>query len=171
MNKYEKFHKKNCNSNYKVEDVLNIMKARDQAISLFSWAVPNDEAIEICVKYEPLVEIGAGKGYWASLIKEAGGQIDAYDKEPFELVKYGLPDNICQHTEANLFLCWPPYDEPMAYECLNQFKNRYVIYVGEDCTGCEKFHELLPKQFNGIERVNIPQWYGLHDCLTIWERK
>lgn len=35
------------------------------------------------------------------------------------------------HKDRALFLCWPPKDEPMAYDCLMNYAGDKVIYVGE----------------------------------------
>ena len=45
----------------------------------FAWAIPDERAIRILKHFSPIVEVGAGKGYWASLLKKAGGDILAYD--------------------------------------------------------------------------------------------
>jgi protein-L-isoaspartate O-methyltransferase len=41
--------------------------------------VPNEEAIRQIAVLSPIVEVGAGLGYWASLIAKAGADIVAYD--------------------------------------------------------------------------------------------
>ena len=34
-------------------------------IEKFAWAVPTEKALDILLSFSPLVELGAGKGYWA----------------------------------------------------------------------------------------------------------
>ena len=34
-------------------------------IEKFAWAIPNEKALSIIQSFSPLVEMGAGKGYWA----------------------------------------------------------------------------------------------------------
>src|SRR5262249_51994941 len=53
--------------------------ARQNLVRAYAWAVPDEEALRVCVKYSPLVEIGAGGGYWANLITQLGGKVHAYD--------------------------------------------------------------------------------------------
>jgi hypothetical protein len=48
----------------------------------YAWAIPSDEAIEAIAAYSPLVEMGAGTGYWASLLAAAGADIVCYDANP-----------------------------------------------------------------------------------------
>ena len=45
----------------------------------FSWAIPCEEALQTIKKYGPICEVGAGSGYWASLLADRGVDIEAYD--------------------------------------------------------------------------------------------
>lgn len=166
MNKYEEFYFENQQTTYN-------FKVRGIGIETFGWAVPNDEAINTCVKYSPLVEIGAGLGYWAHLITDAGGKVYAYDKDSQPLyfdVKKGTEKSIFNHPDCNLFLCWPPYNEPMGENCVNEFTGKYIIHVGEGdgCTGL--YYEHLTKDFMLLDTIDIPQWWGLHDRMEVWKR-
>lgn len=42
---------------------------------IYSYATPSIESIDKLVNYAPLVEIGAGTGYWAYLIEQRGKQL------------------------------------------------------------------------------------------------
>ena len=154
----------------------------------YSFAIPCDDAIEKVLQYSPLVEIGAGNGYWANVIASNGGDVVAYDHIPprdggnvfFEKpnqwfdVQKGGPERIAAHRDRTLFICWPEYREPMAYDCVKTYKGRYLIYVGEGwggCTGDDKFHELLKDKWNLLDRINIPQWDGIHDFMYVYRRK
>lgn len=168
-------------------------ETRDQGTGEYAWAIPNVEALQTIAKYAPLIEMGAGRGYWASLLQRAGVHIDAFDPFPpaetenpyttrskspqhqFTTVAKGGCE-VLQSAPAtySLFLSWPPYDEPFAYECLKAFRGPYVIFVGEShggCTGDDNFFGLLEAMFDEVERVDIPQWSGIHDYLSVWERK
>lgn len=46
------------------------------------YAVPNDAALEVLAAHAPLVEVGAGTGYWAAVLQQRGVDILAYDAEP-----------------------------------------------------------------------------------------
>jgi hypothetical protein len=46
----------------------------------FAWAIPNLRALSILGTFGPLVEIGAGKGYWGHLLEEEGIDIICVDK-------------------------------------------------------------------------------------------
>ncbi len=168
-----------------------IFRAREVNLFRFAFAVPNDEAIAVCVKHSPIIEVGAGGGYWARLIRLAGGNIIATDIEPGKpygtLVKNGdrlqmWIDDIQQCDAANaataypnrtLMLCWPPYNDDMAERALAVYQGQRVIYIGEwdGCTATEAFHDALEAQWTEIESVKIPNWWGIHDTLWVYERK
>ena len=163
-------------------------EARDVFCSKFSWAIPTEEAINRIVKCGPVVEIGAGTGFWAHLITESGGDVVAYDlhpvknglnryhrrKEPttYFTVRFGDPGRVEKHQDRALFLCWPPYSTDMAADSLRLYKGDCLILVGEDegCTAKEKFFNRLHREWDIVDTVTLPQWIGLHDYMTIWKR-
>jgi hypothetical protein len=60
-------------------------KGRSTLVKKYSWAIPSPESIEWIVKVldgRPVVEIGAGTGYWAWLLTQAGVDIRCYDHRP-----------------------------------------------------------------------------------------
>lgn len=150
---------------------------RDEMVRKYAWAIPNNAAIKELVKLSPLVEVGAGNGYWGHLISKAGGDICCYDISKYSHywfpVKRGGPEK-SRMKNRNLFLCWPGYYELMAFRALAGFKGEFVAYVGESengCTGDEKFHELLDSDFVCVRGVSIPQWWDIHDRLKVYKRK
>jgi len=164
---------------------------RIEAVKKYSWAVPTIGALRAITAYDPIVEMGAGTGYWAYLLQHIGCNIIAYDKNPpdqfhslsdlnpwhgnitYTEVKKGTPEILTSHSDRTLFLCWPPYDNSMACQCLHYWEGEYLVYIGEDCggvTGNDEFYETLDKKFSLIKVVDIPQWLGIHDRMTIWSR-
>ena len=178
-NPYLEHFKKFNSDKYEVEFITK----RDKAVKEFAWAIPNQKALELLVDYSPLIEMGAGTGYWASLVQQMGGEIISYDIKPykneqangqFTKVLKGGPEVLKKYPNYNLFLCWPPYNDPMAFECLNTFTGRYLIYVGEGgggCNGDNKFWELLCSDYKEIKIIHIPQWCCINDYLTVWKAK
>ena len=55
---------------------------RTFACRMYAFAVPTAEAIAVLKRHCPLVEVGAGTGYWASLVRQAGGDVTALDSQP-----------------------------------------------------------------------------------------
>ncbi|KAJ1391800.1 hypothetical protein B484DRAFT_284306 [Ochromonadaceae sp. CCMP2298] len=81
----------------------------------YAWAIPNERALRILTSFSPLIEIGAGKGYWAALLRLVEVDILAYDKKVAvdcwtEVLKGG--PKMLQQPEAEgrtLFLCYVSY--------------------------------------------------------------
>lgn len=154
---------------------------RDALKTKYSWAVPNEKAIRAVASLSPLVEIGAGTGYWASLISQAGADIVAYDISPYENrycegqyydVQQDSWHVIAEHPDRTLFVCWPPYGDPMAELALRNYQGGQLIYVGEwdGCTASEEFFTLLNERWMKVLEIYIPTWPGDHDSLSVWER-
>lgn len=55
---------------------------RDWCCHLYAYATPTPEALSVVAKFAPLVEMGAGTGYWSSLLQKQKVDIVAYDKCP-----------------------------------------------------------------------------------------
>lgn len=149
---------------------------REVAVPRYGFAVPTRRPIAQLVKLSPLVEIGAGRAYWARLITEAGGDVVCYDRwrraNTYHRVSIGGPRKLRKHADRNLFLCWPDFQDRMAAECLRYFRGR--AYVGEGAGGCtadDRFHELLDRHFVEQADIVIPRWEGIHDTLMIWRRR
>ena len=46
------------------------------------YATPSDEALATLAEHAPLVEVGAGTGYWSAVLQQRGVDIVAFDSEP-----------------------------------------------------------------------------------------
>jgi hypothetical protein len=164
-------------------------KSRTDLVLKYALAVPTQEALDVLARHAPLIEIGAGGGYWAYLLRKQGVDILPFDvnpprehnnsfrlgSEPLEWVHIlqGGPSKIKEHPERTLFLCWPPTDN-MALSCLKYYKGDVLIYVGEPnggCTANDAFYEKLLKQFHRVGGVRLPQWQGVKDALSVWKRR
>ena len=120
------------------DDVLALLYVRANVVPLrrmFSWAVPNGEALETIQKYSPngVCEIGAGLGLWAKKLRDKGVDTWAYDKfankangyvsggcnssneeeapPPFCTIEVGGAEKAREHENQSLFLCWPPPED------------------------------------------------------------
>jgi hypothetical protein len=157
-------------------DIYEAYRRRMRMVKTYAHAIPTADVIHKIVKHSPIVEIGAGTGYWAHFIAECGGDVVAFDKAVPERywfkVKKGGPRMAARYPERTLLLCWPSYDVPFAQECLDHYKGSTLIYIGEwrGCTADEAFHDTLERDWKHVETIEIPQWFGIHDCLWIYER-
>lgn len=154
----------------------------------YSFAIPNLNALLGIKKYVEnnlLFEIGAGSGYWAKLLNLLGMDVICFDdfSRQWNLRYFHVHNTKNFKGEEfinsklfknakHLFICWPYAD--YAFEYLSKFKGEYFYYCGEYragcCAGLETF-DLLDEKFELIEKINIPQWRGIHDFLGIYKRK
>lgn len=162
---------------------------RDWPSLIYAYAVPTPSAIEAILKYSPIVEIGAGTGYWASLLKKAGAKVVAYDSVPtneegeqnefhanvpsFCAVQQAGPKVLRKHATHSLFICFPPPDDNMAIDSLISFTGQHVIHIGEweGFTGSTEFENHLFTNFELVERVELPNWQDTCYDLTVWKRR
>lgn len=166
--------------------MMDMIRARRSLCRQYSFAIPTAEAVEAIVSLSPVVEIGAGSGYWAMLVTQCGGDIVAYDKKPGKGNKYAFThthaeilrgdENVLGSIDKrfSLFLCWPNYNNDFAYNCLRKFKGDALAYAGETMGGCtanDKFFELLDQEWELAKHVPLPQWFGINDSLFLYKRK
>lgn len=171
---------------YHKTPLTKMWEVRRHLTAQYAWAIPTDEAVRAIASLSPVVEMGAGTGYWASLIAQAGGQIRCFDRFPpgeenqyrhrhaYVPIERGGPEVLGDFSAYTLMLCWPPYDDPMAAECLDRWRGNRLVYIGEGpwgCTADDAFFERLGRGFELEKRIEIPQWEGIHDDVTIYRRR
>lgn len=154
---------------------------------VYSYAIPTRAALEIVAAHAPILEIGAGTGYWAWLLRRMGVDVIAHDEEPpdgtyrnrwFEgalawtEVLEGGPEKITEHPRRNLFLCWPPPGHPMAMRCLELFVGDFVLFAGDWRGGCASaaFFDELERKFEEVAVSRLPSWF-VDDALRVWRRR
>lgn len=47
-----------------------------------SFAIPSEAALALIAEHAPLIECGAGTGYWSALLQQRGVDVIAYDSQP-----------------------------------------------------------------------------------------
>ena len=169
--------------------LLDLEERRRELASLFSWAIPNEAALEALARHAPLVECGAGAGYWLALLRARGVDSIGYDHarpargNAYHRGARGAWTGIerlkstaaaRRHPERALLLCWPPYDDDAAsYDVLRAYRGEVVIHIGErdeGATGSVRFHRELAVNWSLIEEVELPHWPRLQDRLMVYRR-
>ncbi len=143
-----------------------------------------------------IVELGAGRGYWAAQLFAAGCQVSAFDSVPPSTSEnVSFPKSSGQHDEwfgvadltarsgwrANdvLFLCWPPgWGDSMASTALAEYSaagGDLLIYVGElvgGKTGDDAFFDALARGWVlDDEDRGFVSWWNLRDVAQCWVRR
>lgn len=168
----------------------------------YAYAIPSPETIKWMTQFcgdRSIIELGAGRGYWAAQLANAGLHVDAYDIEPpdrddnvsfprangqAEVWHYvGNVDEFNARVEGGsesvLFLCWPPgWGNTMASDALNAFERaggQRLVYVGEPAGGKTADHEFfsaLSRRWKlKSEDKRFVSWWNLSDSAQAWIRR
>jgi len=168
--------------------LIDLAERRRELASLFSWAIPTGAALELLSKHAPLVECGAGMGYWLALLRARGVDAIGYDlKRPGPKNAYHRTRQrwtgiqrlssmkaARRHRDRTLVLCWPPYDDDAAsYQALRAYRGDAVIHIGErdeGATGSVRFHRELALNWTLAEELELPHWPRLQDRVMVYRR-
>jgi len=158
----------------------------------YAFSVPTPDVLGMVALYSPIVEIGAGSGYWARCLSRAGADVVAYDKTPpddalpwpwggweemnpwfdaeYFPVRTGDETAAALHPGRSLLLCWPLYDHPMASRALAAYVEaggRTLIYIGDPASsGDAGFHEER-QVLTLLGRLKIWGWPGIDDWAEV----
>ncbi|MCP4135516.1 MAG: hypothetical protein GY754_31395 [bacterium] len=170
-----------------------LYRHRESLVSQYSFSIPTIESLKILARYSPIVEIGAGNGYWAYCLNELKVDIIPFDKYPPEEalpwpwgsmedknfwydsewfpVSEGDEEMAAFHAKRTLLLCWPPFHTPMASHTLEAYTRaggKTLVYIGDRLSsGDAAFHETLDS-LKVLEKIKIPGWPGTNDYLTVY---
>jgi hypothetical protein len=170
--------------------LLDLSERRRVLAQRFAWAIPTDDSLAALARYAPLVECGAGTGYWVALLRTSGVDAVAYDLAPpgtgaanayhraarspwTEVQQSSAVEAARRHPERTLVLCWPPYDDDAAsYLPLRAYRGEVVVHVGDrqGASGSVRFHRELALNWTPVEEVALPTWPRLDDRLTVYRR-
>lgn len=165
------------------DDACKPYYPREDMVKSYAWAIPSTRVIYALAKLSPIIEVGAGTGYWAWMLRQAGADVLATDKpEPEQIdatkrwtdvVSVDGVEAAAQHPDRTLFICWPTYDDAWSDRALAAYRGSRLIYIGEGhggCTATDAFHDMLDAQWTEVADYDIPQWQGIHDRVRVYRR-
>jgi hypothetical protein len=175
-----------------LDPVARLLEERASLIERFAFSVPTIGVLRSVAACSPIVELGAGSGYWAMCLSDCGADVAAFDLcppgegSPWDIaaanrwfrdewypVDQGDESTAALYPERSLFLCWPPPESPMACNALSRYLEAgggCVIFIGDaGAAGDRRFHELL-SAMRTRERRRIPGWPGLDEEMVICRR-
>ncbi|WP_280371753.1 hypothetical protein [Nocardia wallacei] len=166
----------------------------------YAYAIPSPETVgwmaRVC-QGRTVIELGAGRGYWAAQLAGAGLRIEAFDTEPpdrAENVSFvqvagqsdvwhsvgDLEEFASRSFSADdvLLLCWPPgWGDTMASEAVAAFEaagGERLVYIGEPKggkTGDDAFFDALAARWDlKDEDAQFVSWWNLEDRAQFWIR-
>ncbi len=174
------------------DDLLVLLgEARSDFIGRYAFSIPTLDIIEEIAALTPLVEIGAGNGYWARCLADAGADIIAYDRRPpgeeapwdwregnqwFDDTWYHVEEGdeamAGLYPERALLLCWPPINDPMAANALHRYiqaGGQSLIFIGSrGSCGDDDFFEMLGAM-KLRSKAKLWSWPGVDDWMWIYD--
>ena len=153
----------------------------------FSYVVPDRTSLDMLHALGPLIELGAGTGYWAAKLRALGTDILAFDQAPPDgdtLNRYHAPTAtwsevhrgdqraLAEHPDRALFLCWPPLFSSLG-DCLRWYSGNTVACIGD---GGHRTARLsgLKESFEVIARHPVQAldpFPGVPPLLSVWNRR
>lgn len=167
----------------------------------YTWGiVPSNDDARFIARFSPLLEIGAGSGYWARLISQAGAKIDAYDALipgsnviPLDLVEktqerfankmwYPVKRGNCAVIKQDKYNGWtllmirPPSNpdlKHMALDCISQYKGDVFVYAGEirGSNASTEFFDHLDAHFDMVDAKRCIQTSSYPNFIIVYARK
>jgi hypothetical protein len=152
----------------------------------YAYVLPSDSVLEMLAGSGPLVEIGAGTGYWAHRLRSMGVDIVAFDTapidgertnryhsggQPWTNVEPGDQTVLSRYADRSLLLCWPPLFSSLG-DCLTYYCGDTVAYIGDGgyrTARLDHLNEAFTKVATAPVRALDP-YPGVRPGLTIWKR-
>ncbi len=171
-----------------MDSLMSEFVARDKFITQYGFAILWTGAIEAMRPHAPLLEIGAGSGYWTYELQKHGIDCIATDtmegkygfferegedlslrrwkKQYVEIEKLNSVEAVRKYPNRNILSVWPDYKKSWAADALDIFTGQVVIYMGEgygNATADDRFHELLDLRFGDQDRIPMPHFEHSYD--------
>jgi hypothetical protein len=153
----------------------------------YAYVFPDDRSLAILAALGPIVEMGAGTGYWAYRLRAGGVDVLAFDHAPPDGERenrYHPPTAtwtdvvaadqsiLTAHSDRALFLCWPPLFSSLG-DCLTSYTGNTVALIGDGGHRTARVRG-LNEAFNAIEVSAVralEPFPGATPTLSIWRRR
>ena len=111
----------------------------------YSYVLPDERSLSALADLGPLVEMGAGTGYWAYRLRARGADVIAFDQAPpdgarvnryhpststWTEVVAGDHTSLTRYADRALLLCWPPLFSALG-ESLTYYGGNTVAVIGD----------------------------------------
>ena len=176
-------------SSFDAKYILEIERYRTAFIKQFSFAVPCREVLDALQSLEPILEVGAGTGFWTHLMNQRG--IDAWSTDVPQMHNeheqaigaFGLNEEmdaeraVRTYPSMNVFISWPVYWSDWPERAISAMESDQYLACIDDGrrgqTGSERFYDILDRDF---EKLNVltfgqPSWPRQYDAFHVWRKK
>jgi hypothetical protein len=169
------------------ERAAELRLARKPFTRTWGFSIPCAEAIGVLSRMGPLVEIGAGSGYWSALLRNAGLDVIATDAKAEGDIGYGFQAGrfcpveplsgdaaVRAYPDRDVFCSWPTEGSAWALAAVRAMPvGRRLALIGEPrggVTGTSGLHRYLETRFELLGSVVIPQFPTIKDGFFVYRR-
>lgn len=167
------------------ESLLFGYKARDSCTKVGMWAIITKQWTKKLAKWignRKCLEVMSGAGFLAKALKEHGVDIIATDDFSWAKDQHRDMKLVCEVENIEgkeavekysnrdiLIVSWPPYQGNHINLICDEWGNsKPIIYIGEGEWGCCANDDFFSNYKEGEDlQIDIPQWYGIHDYLSV----
>jgi hypothetical protein len=153
----------------------------------YSYVVPDERSLSSLARLGPLVEIGAGTGYWAYRLRALGVDVIAIDQAPpdgqrvnryhaiaptWSEVIAGDHTLLTEYGDRALLLCWPPLFSSLG-ECLTFYSGNTVALIGDGGHRTVRLQGLR-EAFTKVALLPVralEPFPGAAPMLSVWRRR
>jgi hypothetical protein len=153
----------------------------------YSYVVPDTQSLTVLSALGPLVELGAGTGYWASRLIARGVDVVAFDQAPpdretpnryhaptqvWTEVRRGDQTLLADYSDRTLFLCWPPLFSSLG-NCLSYYSGKTVACIGDGGHRTARLQSLYTSfECVAVHPVRaVDPAPGVVAALSVWQRR
>jgi hypothetical protein len=163
------------------EDSLTTLAQR------YSYVFPDDRSLAALARLGPLIEMGAGTGYWAYRLRALGVDIVAFDQAPpdgarpnryhattptWTEVVAGDHSILTRYSDRALLLCWPPLFSSLG-ESLTYYSGNTLAVIGDGGHRTARVRG-LNESFTPVSESPVQAlepFPGRRPTLSIWRRR
>ena len=171
-------------------DTIALTEERQHFIEEFGFSLPTAEALALLVAGGPLLEVGAGSGYWSRLVAQQGGDVVASDPRlermyGFEHARH-LEDApvrvpwldieaktaVRRFPKRNVFSSWPSLNKTWLRQAMRAMRpGRTLFVVREESAAEDSTWAELHLNFRCAASLELLSWHHCHDRFEAWKKR
>lgn len=151
----------------------------------WGFSIPCGEAVEVLRALAPIVEVGAGTGYWSALLRAAGHDAIATDAQrenwgdggytperPWPVERLTGDEAVRKYPERDVFCSWPTDGDGWALGMAWAMRpgQRLAVILTPGNTGTKGLRRYLVTRFAKLGEIVLPQFPDCADTLSIWRK-